>query len=256
MNSDNLFNVKDKTILIVGASSGIGESFANFLMEAGATILVAARRVDKLQSLAASNHKCIAYSVDVTDENSVKELMNKIEQDGFHIDVLVNTAGINIRQPIAEYEFSNWRKVMSTNLDGAWLISQQVAIHMVKNNIEGSVINISSIVSSRTLKVSPPVYAASKAAVEQMTKVMALEFADKNIRFNVLAPGWFITDLNRTLFDSEQGEKIQRSIPMQRAGKIPELYGALLLLASDASRYMTGSVLQIDGGYASNHIVL
>ena len=226
-----IFDISNKTVLIIGASSGIGESFAHCLANANATVLVAARRIDRLKQLQSSlTDKGVSsksYSVDITEETSVKTLLNTIESDHYKIDVLVNTAGINIRHPIEEYPFTDWRKVLSANLDGAWLITQAVTNHMLKHNTTGSIINISSMAATRTLSITPPAYTASKAAIDQMTRSMALIFAKKGIRFNTIAPGFFITDLNRDLFESEHGSLLKDALPMKRAGNLEELHGAL-----------------------------
>lgn len=255
---NTLFDVSLKTILIVGASSGIGESFAHTLAQAGAKVIIAARRVDRLQKLKAvlekTGSEIAVYAVDVTDETSVAALIKGIESDHEKIDVVINTAGINIREPFDDYAAESWRKVMDVNLNGTWFVSHAVAKLMRRKKIHGSIIHVSSVLDKRTFKVSTHSYQASKAAIVQLTKSMALELVQDNIRVNCIAPGFFLTDLNRSMLQGEKGKAIRESIPMNRSGDLHELQGVMLLLASDASSYMTGSVIRIDGGYATDHI--
>lgn len=256
----DLFKLTNKTALVVGASSGIGEQFAKCLSNAGATVLLAARRIDRLealqQALKQQGGQAHCYKVDVTDDHSVQALFRQIEQDGLSVDVVLNAAGINIRKPLLEYSLDDWQAVMKVNLDGAWLVSQETARHMIKHKVAGSIIHISSTLDDRTLITSTHAYHASKAGVRQMVKSLAIVLVEHGIRINCIAPGWFETDINRDLLRSEKGKPIRDSIPMKRTGKLSELEGVLLLLASDASSYMTGSVVRVDGGYASNHIAV
>ncbi|MEM1243709.1 MAG: SDR family oxidoreductase [Pseudomonadota bacterium] len=257
----NIFDVSQKTILIVGASSGIGEHFAKTLAKQGATLLIAARRIKFLQTLtdkllqlgAKAAH---AYQVDVSDPNDVQNLVTVIEADHRQIDVLIVAAGTNIRKPLTEYSVEDWNTVRAINLDGNWWTSQAVAKHMIKNQTAGSIVHLTSAADKRVLSISSQAYHATKAAMHQLTKSMAVELAPHKIRVNAIAPGFFETDLNRDMLTGKKGERVLASIPLGRTGQLAEMDGILLLLCSNASSYMTGTILRIDGGYATNHIGL
>ena len=255
----SMFDVSNKTILIVGASSGIGESFAKTLAKQGAKLLIAARRLDRLQALKTELLQLGAngvetYQVDVTQYDQVQALLASIEAGKQHIEVSIVCAGTNIRKPLTEYSEADWNTVRAINLDGNWWVSQAVAKHMMQHKIPGSIIHISSMIDKRALTLSSHAYQATKAAVHQLTKSMAAELAPHNIRVNTIAPGFFTTDLNRDLVESKTGEALFKAIPFGRPGDLSEMDGPLLLLCSDASSYMSGSVIRVDGGCASDHI--
>lgn len=246
------FRLDGKVALVTGASSGLGVQFARTLAEAGAAVALAARRVDKAAEVArqieADGGRADAFEMDVIDPGSIAEALDAIEAALGPIQVLVNNAGIGGSARALEVSADDWARVMATNLDGVWSVSQAVARRMVENELPGSIINIASILGERQRTGTTP-YATSKAAVVQMSKSLALELARHNIRVNALAPGYILTDLNRDYLLSEHGQAMIRNIPQRRVGDKAELAGPLLLLASDAGSFMTGSVLTVDGGH-------
>jgi NAD(P)-dependent dehydrogenase (short-subunit alcohol dehydrogenase family) len=184
----------------------------------------------------------------VTDAASVARAFEAGAQALGTINVVVNNAGIAITRPLLDHTEDDWLQVIDVNLNGAWRVAQAAARHMVANGAGGSIVNVASILGLR-VAAQVPSYAASKAALIQLTKAMALELARHRIRVNALAPGYIETGINRGFFASEAGQALIKRVPQRRIGKAEELDGALLLLASDAGAYMTGSVLTVDGGH-------
>ena len=250
--TSNPFDVRGKVALVTGASSGLGEHFARTLAAAGATVVAGARRVDRLEALAAdiaaSGGRALAVALDVTDRASVDAAFERATQAFGAPDIVVNNAGIARTKPSLELEEREWREVLDTNLDGAWRVAQAAARAMTAAGKGGSLINIASILGLR-VATSLLAYAAAKAALVQVTQALALEWARHRIRVNAIAPGYIETDMNRAFFQTEAGQAVMKRVPQRRIGKPAELDGALLLLASDASSYMTGSVLVVDGGH-------
>lgn len=253
-----MFSLKSKVVFITGASSGIGHHFAMTLAKAGADIVLAARRLDRLNEIAkeveALGRKALVVELDVLDEEAIKKAVNAAFKAFSKIDVLINCAGNPPpRKDSLDYTNDEWDALIDTHLKGSWLVCQQMAKTMIEHKIKGSIINISSALGQHTRK-NALVYSVAKAGVSQMTRALALDLAPHNIRVNAIAPGWFVTDFNRDRLDTEAGQRIKSRIPFDRTGELSELEGPLLLLASDASSYMTGSILAVDGGYATNQI--
>jgi NAD(P)-dependent dehydrogenase (short-subunit alcohol dehydrogenase family) len=245
-------DMSGRCALITGASSGLGNHFARVLARAGATVIVAARRASELSKLAAEIAICggRAYPVvlDVRDRESVTGAIASGVRECGPIDVLINNSGVTVTTPVLDHTEQDWDFVVDTNLKGAFLVATEVARIMRDANRGGSIVNIASILGLRqTGQVAA--YAVSKAGVVQLTKILALELARHSIRVNALAPGYIETDLNREFWSSAAGAALLTRIPQRRLGRLTDLDGALLLLASDASQYMTGSVLAIDGGH-------
>lgn len=248
-----LFDLSEKTALVTGASGGLGASFARELAAAGAHVVLAARRLEKLESLAnaieASGGKALAVAMDVTDPDSVTAAFATIQETlGRPCDIIINNSGISRDDWFTRMTEEDWRAVMNTNLDGVWRVAKAGANALIDAGKPGSIINIASITARRP-QHTIAAYAASKAAVEHFTHVMALELARHGIRSNAIAPGYFSTDINDEFLESEQGEKMRKRVPMRRFGEYRELAGALLLLASDAGSYMTGTTIVVDGGH-------
>ncbi|SDS63284.1 NAD(P)-dependent dehydrogenase, short-chain alcohol dehydrogenase family [Halopseudomonas sabulinigri] len=256
--SSQRFDLTGKTALITGASSGLGAHFARLLASAGARVVVAARRAERLSALVeelkSQGHSALAVTMDVTDSDSVEAGFSAAEQAFGVCDILVNNAGIGDPVPFLEMSEGNWRSMLDTNLDGAWRVAHRACVAMAKGGQGGSVINIASILGLR-VGTALSHYAVAKAGVVQLTKAMALELARENIRVNAIAPGYFRTEMNTDYFDTEHGQNYIRSkVPMRRLGQLEELDGPLLLLASEAGAFMTGTVLNVDGGHLSNSL--
>ena len=246
------FDLTGKTALITGASSGIGNHFAKTLASVGANIVLTARRTDRLKATAAEissmGHEADWAKLDVTSRASVDTAFAKsIERFG-RIDIVVNNAGIASTSHALDVSESDWDRVIDTNLKGAWLVAQRAGRHMAGDQNGGSVINIVSILGRRVMGGVAP-YAAAKAALDHLTRVLAYEWARYGIRVNAIAPGYIVTDINRNYLNSPSGQKALRKIPQKRFGQPEDLDGAVLLLASDASSYMTGSTIVVDGGH-------
>jgi len=238
--------------LVTGANGGLGGHFARTLAQAGANVAVAARHVEALQpllaSLAACGRRVEAVALDVTDRASVVAAFERAAAALGPITVVVNNAGIAVTRPLLDHTEDDWLRVIDVNLNGAWRVAQTAARHMVAHRRGGSIVNIASILGMR-VTAQVPSYAASKAALIQLTKAMALELARHRIRVNALAPGYVETGINREFFASDAGQALIKRVPQRRIGKPEELAAALLLLASDAGSYMTGSVVTVDGGH-------
>lgn len=257
MTSTDRFNLQGKVAIITGAGSGLGRHFAETLAGAGASVILAARRREKLEETAQSirdkggDATCVA--VDVMDSASVRNCFDEAESSVGMADIVVNNAGIARQDLLLDTDEADWDAVIGTNLKGVFLVSQRAAQAMIREERPGSIINIASILGLRVSKALAS-YIASKSAVVQVTRAMALEWAQYGIRVNAIAPGYFITEMNQEQFDTGAGEILIKRIPMRRIGELEELSGPVLLLASNAGSFMTGSTIEVDGGQLCNSL--
>ena len=244
-----------RTALVTGAFSGLGRHFAGVLAAQGARVALAGRRIDLGRTVAAEIGAAVerpddvrAYAMDVTDRASIAAAIAAIGEELATPAIVVNNAGTVLRAPSMEVREDDWQGVVEVNLSGVFRVAQASAQAMLAGGVRGSIINIASIAGLR-VRAQIAAYAATKAAVVQLTKALALEWAEHGIRVNAIAPGYFETDITRDLLRSPTGQAIIARIPQQRVGQLAELDGPLLLLASDASSYMTGAVIAVDGGH-------
>ena len=249
---NKLFDIQGRVIVVTGASSGIGRSLAQALAARGARLACIARRRDRLDTLVddivKSGDEAIAITCDVTDQASVRAMVDTTERKLGPIDVLVNNAGISIPKPVLDISLEEWDRVIGTNLGAAFMVAQEVGKRMATRG-RGSIINISSIAAYRSFALAPA-YGAAKAGLNNLTETMAVVLAEKGVRVNGIAPGVFNSELgdNYAKRHPEHRARGLERVPMRRVGEHEELVGPVVLLASDASSYMTGSTLIVDGG--------
>jgi NAD(P)-dependent dehydrogenase (short-subunit alcohol dehydrogenase family) len=248
------FSLEGKHIAITGASSGFGHHFAGVLAAAGGRVSLGARRTEKIQArvdeINAGGGQAFGATLDVTNTESINAFFDAAEGAFGPVHVLINNAGIEAGpKTYMMIDESDWDSVIDTNLKSAWLMSKRFTERVVANEIVGgNIINVSSITDTRTIKGQFP-YAVSKGGLTRMTEVLALEAPRYGVRVNALAPGYILTDVSRVLLESEQSPEFMKGIPLRRYGEFDDLDGPILLLASDASKYMNGSVVVVDGGH-------
>ena len=245
------FDLTGRVALVTGASSGLGREFARVLAAAGAKVALAARRRDRLEELArhieADGGTALAVVMDVTDSGSVASAYAAAEAALGPIGIVVANAGVPSGASVADTTDEAWRAVLDVNLDGVFRVVREAARAMKHRGQGGSIIATASVIGPAVLPTLSA-YAASKAAVIALTKTLALELVRDNIRVNAIAPGYVKTELNDAFLDSPAGQKLVSKVPMRRLGRLEELEGPLLLLASDAGSFVTGTTLFADGG--------
>lgn len=243
--------------LVTGASGGLGKHFAQTLARSGAKVALAARRQEALAEVAADitagGGTAVAITADITSASGVEAMFEQAAAALGPVSVVVNNAGIARPAAALELEEADWDAVVDTNLRGAWLVAQQAAKQMVAAGIQGSIINIASILAYRVTGYNAP-YVAAKAGLLHLTHALALEWARHGIRVNAIAPGYFETDINRDFWETSAGQAMIKRIPQRRLGQPSDLDGALLLLASGASAYMSGSCITVDGGHLQSSL--
>ena len=247
------FDLAGRIALVTGASSGLGRHFAKVLCASGAKVILAARRKDRLDALAAeieaSGGEALAVSMDVTKADTIQAALEAtVARFGGPADIIINNSGMSREDWFTNMTEDDYDMVMDTNTKGVWLVARTFAGALVKAGKPGSMINIASVAGKR-VGYTMSAYCASKAACEHMTRAMAIEMARYGVRVNAIAPGYFETEINDTFLASDEGEKMRKRIPMRRFGEHEELSGPLLLLASDAGSFMTGATLVVDGGH-------
>ena len=248
----DMFSLKGRVALVTGASSGLGQQFARALADNGASVALVARRADRIKAFAIelekSGAKVVAIEADVTDRAAMLRAFDAAEKALGLVTILVNNAGVAQEGVRAvELDPEEWRRVLSTNVDAVFFWAQEAAKRMLAKGARGAIVNIASVLGLAVAKGSVS-YATAKAAVIQVTKALAIEWAFKGVRVNAIAPGWFVTEINDEYLSGEAGAAIQREIPMGRFGNAGDLDGVLLLLVSDAGAYMTGATIVVDGG--------
>jgi 3-oxoacyl-[acyl-carrier protein] reductase len=246
-----LFNLTGRVALVTGASSGLGVRFAEVLAGAGAAVALVARRTDRLAAvkarIEAAGGRAVAIGADVLDRTAMTRAFDAAEQAFGTVTILVNNAGVAHAHRAVDLPEEEWRRILGTNLDAVFFCAQEAARRMLAAGKHGAIVNIASVLGLGVSK-GTAAYAVAKAGVIQLTKALGLELAFKGVRVNAIAPGWIVTDLNRDYLLSEQGAAIKREIPVGRFGEERDLDGALLLLVSDAGRFIAGTTIVVDGG--------
>jgi 3-oxoacyl-[acyl-carrier protein] reductase len=249
-----LFDLSGEVALVTGASSGLGWRFCETLAAAGATVIAAARRKDRIDvlvsSIAAAGGKAVAIEADVSSRGGIVALFEAAVAAAGPVTIMVNNAGVSGGGRAIQQTEAQWRAVMDVNLDAVWFGAQEAARRMVEAKSEGTIINIASILGERAQN-GLLAYSVAKAGVIQLTRSLALELARHRIRVNAIAPGYILTGINDAFFSAPEGEAMKRAVPQRRIGEPSDLDGTLLLLASRrASGYMTGSTVVVDGGHS------
>jgi NAD(P)-dependent dehydrogenase (short-subunit alcohol dehydrogenase family) len=250
-------DLSGRVAVVVGGTSGIGRAIALGLAEAGADVVVSGRRAELIDTVAkeieAKGRRSVRQPADVADRASLEKLRDKVIADLGKVDILVNSAGTTKRRPTLEVPEDEWNMIMETNLTGTLRACQVFGRHMVDRGY-GRIINIASL-SSFVALFEVAAYAASKAAVASLTKSLAIEWSSKGVTVNAIAPGVFRTDLNTALLDgTDRGREFLLRTPMKRFGKVEELAGAAVFLASDAASFVNGEVLAVDGGFLASGV--
>lgn len=253
----NLFDLSGKVAIVVGGGTGLGRGMASGLASAGATVIIASRRLEVLQKSAQemeaeTGGKVIPLQLDLSSVQAAQDFVSKVGERFGHIDILINSAGINVRKSALDFEESDWDKVLDTQLKYVFFMDQAVGRYMVENKIKGRIINVGSLSSAIGLK-NMIAYCAAKGGIIQLTKALANEWAQYGICVNAIGPGYYVTEMTGPLLkDPEVVQKYEEKIPMGRLGVPQDLASAAVFLASDSAAYVTGQILYVDGGWMVN----
>jgi NAD(P)-dependent dehydrogenase (short-subunit alcohol dehydrogenase family) len=246
------FDLTGRVAVVSGASRGLGRAIAGALATAGADIALVSRTRPDLEVVAngvrSTGRQALVVSADIANEADVRRMVSEVIDHFGHIDILVNNAGIEGRGAIVEMDAASWDRVMQVNLRGPMLCTKHVGPHMIARK-RGKVINVASVLATRVARYMSS-YLASKAALVQLTRATALEWIHHNIQVNALCPGYFLTPMNQDFFTSDAGHKFVQKLPIRRLGDPKEIEGAAVFLASDATSYITGTTLYVDGGHS------
>ena len=250
----SLFDLTGKVAIVTGASRGLGQTFAKALASAGADLAITSRTRGSLNAfqkeVEAMGRRAVPLELDVRDEGSIRRMVSEVAKAFGRIDILVNNAGCNVRKPAVDVTWDDWNLILDTNLRGAFFVAQSVAKEMIPNG-RGRIINIGSVTSVMGYAGLGP-YGASRGGIRQLTMSLADDWGPHGITVNCLAPGWFKTEQNKVMYeDPEWVAYLVDRIPMRRPGKMSDLEGPVIFLASDASEYVTGQTLLVDGGIST-----
>ena len=248
-----LFDLTGKTAFITGSERGLGFSYAEGLASAGANIILSDLHQEPLNEavnkLKAKGYKVTGYVIDVAKEEQIINAFNLMDKEGIHVDIVINNAGIQHRQPIVELELKDWQRVVDIHLTGTFLVSREAAKRMIARKSGGKFINICSLTSEQARPTVAP-YTAAKGGIKMLTKSMAAEWGQFNIQANAIGPGYILTDMNEALIKDEAFDNwVKNSNPTKRWGKTEELIGTAIFLAAPSSDYINGQVIYVDGGW-------
>lgn len=251
---ENLFDLSGKVAIVTGTSRGLGQYFARALAKAGADLVITSRKLSRLtefkQEIESLGRKALPIKMDVLSQSDIENMVRAAIKEYGKIDILVNNAGLNIRKPSAEFTWADWDTVLDTNLKGVFFCAQAVAKEMIKRSY-GRIINIGSCTCVFGMEGIAP-YTASRGGILAVTRSLAAEWGKFGITVNVLAPGWFKTAQNKVLYENKEWVNyITSRIPLNRPGQPHDLDGAVVFLASDASAYITGQMILVDGGFTT-----
>ena len=256
MKLDQLFGLHERTALVTGASRGIGAAIAVGLAQAGAHVIAVGRSRERLEntinSISATGAEVFAFEADVSNTDDIRDLFERVKKDGLVPDILVNNAGIEQVSSSVDTEPDLWDRIIDTNLKGAFFVAQAFAKPLLAAGRMGSIINLGSLTSAVGVPTAVP-YTSSKSGILGMTRALSTEWSPHGIRVNALGPGYFRTELTEAFYQDERWqEAMLAKIPMGRFGQLDDLVGTTVFLASDASAYLTGQIIYVDGGYLAS----
>jgi NAD(P)-dependent dehydrogenase (short-subunit alcohol dehydrogenase family) len=252
--SNELFDLSGRVAIVTGTSRGLGQHFARALAKAGADLVLTSRRRESLapfeQEIKSLGRKAISLALDVRDQQSITKMMDAAHAAFGHLDILVNNAGCNVRKPALDVTWDDWNLILETNLRGSFFVAQAVARHMIPRGY-GRIINIASVTSVAGYAGLGP-YGASRGGIRQLTMSLADDWGKHGVTVNCLAPGWFRTDQNKVMYENKEwADYLCDRIPVKRPGEPHDLDSAVVFLAAESSRYITGQTLLVDGGIST-----